>query len=348
MKFGIIGTGMIGGFHAKAISAMSGGELGGVADKVMERSEAFAEKYGTKAYESVEAMVADPQIDVVTIGTPSGAHYDPAMLAIHAGKHVIIEKPLEITTERIDAMMAAAAEKKVTLAAVLNRRFHPGMDAFKAAADAGRFGRLTSASAYVKWYRDQAYYDSAGWRGTWALDGGGALMNQSIHTIDALLYLAGPVKTVQANTACLAHTDIEVEDIAVAILEFENGARGVIEGSTCTWSKAGHPARVQLAGTEGSVFLADEAFEIWDFMKEDEKDAEIRAQFMKGADAGLGANDPSAINFYQHQRNFEEVVQAIQAGRVPSTSAVEARKSVALIEAVYRSAKNGGEKISLG
>jgi predicted dehydrogenase len=199
----------------------------------------------------------------------------------------------------------------------------------------------------VKWYRDQAYYDSAGWRGTWALDGGGALMNQSIHTIDALLYLAGPVKSVQANTACLAHTDIEVEDMAVAIVEFKNGARGVIEGSTCSWSKDGHPARVQLAGTEGSVFLADEAFEIWDFMHEAPEDKEVHAQLMQGAEAGLGANDPTAINFYQHQRNFEEVVNAIAAGREPSTCASEARKSVALIQAIYESAQNGGKRVQL-
>ena len=269
------------------------------------------------------------------------------MAAIAAGKHVVIEKPLEITTERIDTMMAAAKDRGVTLAAILNRRFHPGMDAFKKAADAGRFGKLTSASAYVKWYRDQAYYDSAAWRGSWALDGGGALMNQSIHTIDALIYLAGPVKSVQANTACLAHSDIEVEDIAVAIVEFKNGARGVIEGSTCTWSKDGHPSRVQLAGTEGSVFLADEAFEVWDFMNETGEDEAIRAQFMQGADAGLGANDPTAINFYQHQRNFEEVVNAIKEGRESGTNASEARKSVELIQAIYQSAQNNGMKVTL-
>lgn len=192
MNFGIIGTGMIGGFHAKAIEAMTGGELLGAADRSFERTRAFAQKYNTQAYDSVDAMLADPAIDIVTVGTPSGAHFDPTMAAIAAGKHVIVEKPLEVTTERIDQMIAAAKAQGVTIAAVLNRRFHPGMDAFKKAADSGRFGKLTSASAYVKWYRDQAYYDSAAWRGTWALDGGGALMNQSIHTIDALLYLAGP------------------------------------------------------------------------------------------------------------------------------------------------------------
>ncbi len=336
---------MIGAFHAKAIETMAGGELGGVADKLADRAETFATENNTKAYASVEEMVGDPGIDIVTIGTPSGAHYEPAMLAIEAGKHVIVEKPLEITLEKIDEMMARAVAKGVTLAAVLNRRFHPAMDHFKNAIASGRFGTLTSASAYVKWYRDQAYYDSAGWRGTWALDGGGALMNQSIHTIDALIYLAGPVHSVQANTACLAHENIEVEDIAVAIVEFRNGALGVIEGTTTAWSQDGHPARVQLAGTEGSVFLADESFEVWDFMRQAPEDKEVKAQHMKSSAAGLGANDPKAINSYQHQRNFEEVVNAIKESREPSTSASEARKSVELIRAIYESAQNDGKKV---
>jgi UDP-N-acetyl-2-amino-2-deoxyglucuronate dehydrogenase len=347
MKFGIIGAGMIGHFHAKAITAMSGGELHSVFDLRAEAAEKLAAEYGAKAYSDMAAFLADPELEIVTVGTPSGSHLDPSLAALNAGKHVICEKPLEVTVERVDQLITAAKANGKTIAAVLNRRFHPGMDAFKKAADEGRFGKLTSASCYVKWYRDQAYYDSAAWRGTWALDGGGALMNQSIHTIDALIYLAGPVKSVQANTACLAHTDIEVEDIAVVIVEFENGARGVIEGSTCTWSKDGHPARVQLCGTEGSVFLADEAFELWDFMQEKPEDAEIRSTLMKGQGTGLGANDPKAINFYQHQRNFEEVVNAIREGREPTTSATEARKPVELIRAIYESASRNGEKVYL-
>ena len=347
MKFGIIGAGMIGHFHAKAITAMTGGTLHSVFDLRQEAAEKLASEYGGTAYSDMAEFLADDDLEIVTVGTPSGAHLEPSLAALNAGKHVICEKPLEITLERIDQLTAAAAANGKTIAAVLNRRFHPGMDAFKKASDEGRFGTLTNASAYVKWYRDQAYYDSAGWRGTWALDGGGALMNQSIHTVDSLLYLAGPVKSVQANTACLAHERIEVEDIVVAIVEFESGARGVIECSTCTWSKDGHPARVQLSGTEGSVFLADEAFEIWDFMEEKPEDAEIQATLMKGQEAGLGANDPSAINFYQHQRNFEEVVNAIAEGREPTTSASEARKPVALITAIYESAQNDGKKVFL-
>ncbi|MDP0491858.1 MAG: Gfo/Idh/MocA family oxidoreductase [Verrucomicrobiota bacterium JB023] len=347
MNFGIIGAGMIGNFHAKAITAMEGGTLHSVFDLNQERADKLASEFGAKGYSDMDAFLGDSGLDVVTVGTPSGAHLDPTLAALNAGKHAIVEKPLEITTERIDQLTDAATKNGKTLAAVLNRRFHPGMDAFKKAADEGRFGVLASASAYIKWFRDQAYYDSAGWRGTWALDGGGALMNQSIHTVDALLYLAGPVKTVQANTALLAHERIEVEDHCVALLEFESGARGIIEASTCCWSSDGHPARVQLSGTEGSVFLADEAFEIWDFKNEKPEDAEIRSSLMKGQEAGLGANDPTAINFYQHQRNFEEVVTAIKEGREPSTSAAEARKSVELIQAIYESARNKGSLISL-
>jgi len=338
---------MISRFHAKAITDMADGSLHSVCSLNLERAEALADDFGAKAYSDLDAFLSDPELDIVTIGTPSGAHLDPALAALKAGKHVIVEKPLEVTLERIDQLMAAAAESGKTLAAVLNRRFHPGMDAFKKAADEGRFGVLTSASAYIKWFRDQAYYDSADWRGTWALDGGGSLMNQSIHTVDALLYLAGPAKRVTANTVCLAHERIEVEDHCVALIEFENGARGVIEASTCTWSKDGHPARVQLSGTEGSAFLADEAFEIWDFVQEKPEDAEIRKTLMQGQEAGLGANDPTAINTYQHQRNFEEVVSAIKEGREPSTSAAEARKSVELIRAIYQSAENEGAWVNL-
>ncbi|BDS07943.1 oxidoreductase [Oceaniferula spumae] len=347
MKFGIIGAGMIGRFHAQAIRDMEGGSLHSVLDRSQERAAALAEEFGAKAYTDIDAFLADSELEIVTVGTPSGAHLDPTLAALNAGKHAIVEKPLEVTLDRIDQLIAAAKANGKTLAAVLNRRFHPGMTAFKKAADEGRFGTLASASAYIKWYRDQAYYDSAGWRGTWALDGGGALMNQSIHTVDALIHLAGPVKSVQANTVCLAHERIEVEDHCVALLEFENGARGVIEASTCCWSKDGHPARVQLSGTNGSVFLADESFESWDFMEEKPEDAEIKKTLMKGQEAGLGANDPTAINTYQHQRNFEEVVQAIAEGREPTTSSAEARKPVAVITAIYESAKNDGKKILL-
>lgn len=347
MKFGIIGTGSISNIHAQAIAAMDGSSLHAVFNHNPNSAKKFAGIYGAKTVSDFDEFLADPELEIVTIATPSGAHFDPAIAALKAGKHVICEKPLEITTARIDAMMSVATAQKRVLAAILNRRFNPAMDAIKQASVQQRFGCLTSASCYFKWFRNQAYYDSAAWRGTWALDGGGALMNQGIHSVDALLYLAGPVKSVQANTACLAHERIEVEDTVVALLEFENGARGVIEGSTCCWSKTGHPARIQLCGTEGSAFLADETIEVWDFKNEQAHDAEVRSNLMRGSQTGLGANDPKAIQSLQHQRNFEEVVNAIQAGREPQTSAAESRKAVALIEAIYQSAASSGSKIFL-
>lgn len=338
---------MISRFHAQAISEMAGGELHAICGRNPTSTQALAREFGVAAYQELEAFLSDPELEVVTIGTPSGAHLEPARAALEAGKHVVVEKPLEITTERIDQLMAVAADSPGTLSAILNRRFHPGMEAFKQAAEQERFGRLVSASAYIKWYREQAYYDSAAWRGTWSLDGGGALMNQSIHTVDALLHLAGSVKRLTASAVCLAHERIEVEDHCVALLEFSNGARGVIEASTATWSAEGHPARVQLAGTEGSVFLADESFELWDFREARPEDEEIHRTLLRGREAGLGAKDPKAIATRQHRENFEEVVRAIREGREPATSAAEARKSVALIEAIYASAQAGGEWVSL-
>ena len=347
MNFGIVGSGMIAGTHARAIHAMPGGTLHSVFNHRHEGARRLAGEHGIRAFATMNEFLADPHLDIVTICTPSGAHFDPAMAAIRAGKHVIVEKPLEVTVERVDQLMAAADEHGVILASVLNRRFNPAMDAFKKALVGGRVGQITSASCYVKWFRDQAYYDSAPWRGTWALDGGGVLMNQAIHAIDALIYLAGPITAVQANCTCLAHEGIEVEDTAVAIVEFSNGARGVIEGSTCAWSQNGHPARVQISGTCGSVFLADESFEMWDFIHELPEDAEIRSHLMKNVAPGLGANIPSAIGFEQHQRNFEEIVTAIRDGREPATSATQARKAIQVITAIYESALNGGTRVAI-
>ena len=179
-RFGIIGAGMISQFHAMALEKTPGGVLHSVFDMNPERAKAFAEEKGIKTAATLDEFLADPELDIVTIGTPSGAHMDPALAAMQAGKHVICEKPLEITVERIDEMMTCADQNNVMLAAVLNRRFNPAILAAKQAVDSGRFGTLTMCDAYVKWYRPQSYYDSGAWRGTWALDGGGALMNLSL------------------------------------------------------------------------------------------------------------------------------------------------------------------------
>ncbi len=348
MKFGIIGTGMIAGFHAKAIKAMEGGELHSFYGRRQEAVDKLVNEHGGKAYTDFDEFLSDTELKIVTIATPSGAHLESTIAAAKAGKHIICEKPMEITPERIDQMIAACDEAGVTLSGIFNRRFHPGVDIFKNAVDEGRFGRLTMCDAYIKWYRDQAYYDSGAWRGTWKLDGGGALMNQGIHLIDQLIYMAGDVASVSASMACLIHEGIEVEDTAVAILEFKNGARGVIQGSTACWSSTGHPAEVHLCGEKGSAFMADEKFRVWDFAEEKPIDKEVHETMMQsGTTIGIGANDPSAIDFTSHQSNFEDVVKSIQEGRPPSIDGKEARRAVALICAIYESAKNGGKRVEL-
>ncbi|RFC47955.1 MAG: putative dehydrogenase [Verrucomicrobia bacterium] len=349
MKFGIIGAGMIAKFHAQAIRGMADGELVSVYGRRPEAAAELGRELGCRAFSDLDQFLADPALEIVTIATPSGAHLEPALAAIRAGKHVIVEKPLEVTTERIDQMIHAARASGVTLSGIFNRRFTPAVVALKRAVDLGRFGKITMADAYVKWYRTQQYYDSGAWRGTWALDGGGAVMNQGIHTVDQLIYLAGDVRSVCASTACLAHTGIEVEDTAVAAVEFVSGALGVIQCSTACWSSTGHPAEVHLCGEKGSVFLADERFRVWDFQDSLPEDEGIREELMQGSQArGVGANDPKAINFLGHQRNFEDVVQAIREGRSPAVDGTEARKAVALINAMYQSARSGGARIQLG
>lgn len=345
--FGIIGGGMIADFHAKAIQAMEGGQLGAIYARNPDKAAALGQKYNCKAYHQLDDLLDDANIDIVTIATPSGAHLEPTLAAAQKGKHIICEKPLEVTPERIQQMIQACAENKVVLAGIFNRRFNPAVQRLKQAVEQGRFGRLTLCDAYVKWYRTQEYYDSGAWRGTWALDGGGALMNQSIHTIDQLIYLAGDIKRLSASVDCLIHEGIEVEDTAVAILEFKNGARGVIEGATSCWSSTGHPAEVQLCGSEGSVFMTDESFRVWDFKESKETDDYVKEHLMEGADGGLGANDPSAINFEGHRLNFEDVVQAIEAGRQPLVTGQEALKAVKVITAIYESAQNDGKWVEL-
>jgi predicted dehydrogenase len=219
----------------------------------------------------------------------------------------------------------------------------------KRAVDDGRFGTIVFADAYVKWWRTQEYYDSGAWRGTWALDGGGALMNQSIHTIDLLLYVMGDVRHVRAQSRLAAHDNIEVEDVAVAMLEFENGAFGVIQGSTACWSGEGHAAEIQICGSAGSVFMADDRFRVWEFHQPHEDDAQILEEHgLHAAVAGAGAADPKAIDFKWHQRNFEDAATAICTGQRPRIDGAEGRRAVALIRAVYGSAQNGGERVSVG
>ena len=345
--FGIIGCGMISRFHAQAIAAMDNARLVCVTDRVEDAACRVANDYGCVSHADLDQFLANPDLDIVTIATPSGAHLEPVLKAAAAGKHIICEKPLEVTLERIDAMIKVCQENKVLLAGIFPRRFHASTREFKKAVEAGRLGKITLADAYVKWYRTQEYYDSGAWRGTWDLDGGGALMNQSIHTIDLLYHLAGEVDTVCALADLSMHQRIEVEDNAAAVIRFKNGALGVIEGSTSCFSQTGHPAEVHLCGSDGSIFMKDEAFTVWDFREPGPGDEALRERFKPVEGVGAGAADPKAISFVGHQLNFDDFIAALEQGRRPAVDGEEARKSVEIILAVYASALQGGKPVRL-
>ena len=338
-KFGIIGCGMISGFHAKAIQA-AGATLTACFDTKAEAADRLAGQYqGCKPYHDLKKFLADSNIDIVTIGTPSGAHLDPAVAAAEAGKHIIVEKPLEVTLERCNKIITACQKNNVLLATIFHSRFHDSSLMLKSAIDAGRFGRLTLGDAIVKWYRTQEYYDSGAWRGTWELDGGGALMNQAIHTIDLLTWLMGPVVEVTAHTALLAHERIEVEDTAVATLKFANGALGTIVGTTASYP--GYLKRVEISGSAGSAILEEEDIIRWDFAESLPSDAAVQEAMANRKSGGGGAADPAAINFSGHAKLFANMIAAIDGKEKLVVDGPEGCRSVAIILAIYESAKKG-------
>jgi predicted dehydrogenase len=337
-NFGIVGCGMIAGFHAKAINA-AGGKLVACFDTFPQSAQRLADAHsGCKPYSDFNEFLADKSIDIVTIGTPSGVHLDPAVSAAAAGKHVIVEKPLEVTLERCDKIIAACDKYKVKLATVFHSRFHDSAQKIKAAIESGRFGRLTLCDAIVKWYRTQQYYDSGKWRGTWEFDGGGALMNQAIHTIDLLSWLAGRVVEVSAQVALLGHENIEVEDTATAAIKFDNGAIGTIVGTTAAYP--GYLKRIEISGTNGSAVLEEEDIVKWDFAEPKPEDEKIKEDMLNQKSSGGGASDPAAIDFSGHAKLFANMINAIETNSNPLVDGKEGRKSVEIILAIYQSAKN--------
>ncbi len=334
--FGIVGTGMISHFHAKAIAEIPNASVVACCDTVEERATAFAAEYGCKAYTSLADMLADPDVHIVNVCTPSGAHRDLAVEAANAGKHVVVEKPLEITLARCDDIINACEKNNVRLCAIFPSRFTPVNMALKAAVDSGRFGRLTLADTYVKWWRTQEYYDSGGWRGTWGMDGGGAYMNQAIHQVDQLYWLMGDVVEVNGMTDTLAHERIEVEDVGVATLRFANGAIGVIEATTAAWP--GLLKKTEIHGSQGTAIVEQDDVVRWEFAEEDAKDSEIREQFKPGSANTGGAADPKAISHEGHRAQLTDFVKAIQNGTTPSVDGIDGRKSVEIILAIYQAA----------
>lgn len=336
LGFGIVGCGMIANFHAEAVKRIRGTKIVACFDTISASAERFAgANAGVKPYAKLEDMLKDPAVDIVTICTPSGVHMDPAVKAANAGKHVVVEKPMEITLARCDAILNACKKNGVQLCPIFPSRFSPANLALKDAIDDGRFGKLTLGDTYVKWWRTQQYYDQGGWRGTWALDGGGAYMNQAIHNVDLLYWFMGDVAEVSGVTSLVAHERIEVEDVGVAALKFKNGAVGVIEATTAAWP--GLLKKTEIHGTEGSVIVEQDDILMWQFAKPKAKDKGILEKFAKKVGGTGGASDPKAISYVGHMEQLKDFVKAIQSGKTPKVTGDEGRKAVEIILGIYQS-----------
>jgi predicted dehydrogenase len=338
---------MIAAWHAEAVRGLPNAELVGVCDHGSGKATGIGPRCGCPPGAcELERFVARGDVDVVAVATPSGSHGEVAELAAGHGKHCIVEKPIEIGLERIDRMIDAHERAGTALGGIFNFRYSSAARKFKEAVEQGRFGRITFGMAYLPWWREQAYYDGGGWRGTLALDGGGAFMNQGIHTVDLLQWLMGPVREVRAITDTLAHERIEVEDAGAALLRFETGALGTIACTTAMWP--GHFRLIEVGGSEGTVSMADERFLSWRFARETPADEAVRREYMGGVDTSQGASSPSAaFSGEGHRANFAEFLGAIERGERPPLDGQEARKAVQIILAVYESAAEGGRPVLL-
>jgi UDP-N-acetyl-2-amino-2-deoxyglucuronate dehydrogenase len=333
-NFGIVGAGLIADFHAKALADIPNAKLIGCCDKIQERAKNLADKYEAKAFESYEEMLKSEEVDIVTIATPSGFHMEPTIAAAEAGKNVLCEKPLEVTLERIDAMIEAHEKSGTRLGGIFPYRFNDSQTVLREAINSGRFGVITYAGIYVPWWRTDEYYKDS-WHGTWKLDGGGALMNQSIHMVDMLCDVMPPIESLQAYTATLGHK-IEAEDTAVAVMRYTNGALGIIYGTTASYP--GQFRRFEITGTKGTVIQVENSFTVWQFADEKPQDEKIRKKFGQ-IEGGGGVADPAAITHDNHTRNFKAFLDALETGEDFWISDTEARKAVEVILAVYKSAK---------
>lgn len=341
LGFAIVGCGMIARFHARAIAEVPGAKLTALVGRKKESAQKMAEELNLDVglHTDLAEVLARKDVDVVVITTPSGAHMEPAVAAAIAGKHVVVEKPLEITLERCDRIIQACEQNKVQLCTIFPSRFGDANVALHDAVGAGRFGRLTLGETTCKWWRPQSYYDEGGWKGTQALDGGGALMNQAIHNVDLLLWMMGPVTHIAGFTAMLAHQRIEVEDTAVASLRFENGALGVIQATTSVWP--GLPKTIAIHGDKGSVVVEQDDLLRWTFDPEGPDDDKIRQKFAVKTGASGGSSNPAAISHVGHTRQLTDFVQAIRAGRPPLVDGREGRRAVEVILGIYKSTQSG-------
>ena len=336
--FAILGTGLISKFHARALREVPGARLVAVCSREVARAEAFAAEFGCAAFGSLEAVLGCPGVDALTVATPSGLHRDAALAAAQAGKHVLCEKPLEVTPGRIDEMIAAHRAAGTRLGCIFQQRYLPALRPIREALREGRFGALTYAGAYVPWWRSDEYYRNSSWRGTLRLDGGGALMNQSIHVIDLLCDLLPPVEAVAAIASSAGHPGLEAEDACAVSLRFRGGAVGVIYGTTAAWP--GRARRLEIAGTHGTAILEEDRLAAFEFRERRPQDDEALERYGRTAGAH-GVCDPGAMTPALHAACFRDFVESLETGRPFPVSGESARRSVELVCAAYRAAATG-------
>jgi UDP-N-acetyl-2-amino-2-deoxyglucuronate dehydrogenase len=338
--FGVVGAGVIGAFHAAAIAMVPGARLVAVTDVDPDRAEALAGRHGAVVAPDLDALVARDDVDVVAVCVPSGMHAEVGVRAAAAGKHLVVEKPIDVSLDAADRLIAAAAAAGVTVSVISQHRFDPGVVELRRLIDDGALGRLLLGQASTKWWRSQEYYDSAGWRGTRAMDGG-ALMNQGIHYADLLRWCLGPVAEVSALTVTQAH-EMEAEDCALATVRFTSGAVGTITATTSV--VPGFPERLEISGTEGSAVVEDGKLVYREGRGEAGGSAESGGVAEAGESDGAGgsaAANAADLGVRAHAAQLADFAAAIDEGREPAVTAADARATLELVCAVYQSGREG-------
>jgi UDP-N-acetyl-2-amino-2-deoxyglucuronate dehydrogenase len=346
LRFAIVGCGVIHGTHVSAIRALpEDAELAAVCDENPDTAKAAGEKYGVPYFTELSAMMDGVAFDVLNVCTPSGLHAKQGVLGANAGKHIVCEKPIDVSLEAADALIDACEKNNVKLVVISQHRYSTGIRALRKFLDEGQLGTLCYAESVTKWYRSQQYYDSGGWRGTWDLDGGGALMNQGVHYVDQLRWAMGPVKSVTATMATRAHERIEVEDVVTASIEFENGAVGTLLASTAMYP--GYAQALEVYGTGGTVIVENSRLKHAQLagssplVKNFEKQNVDTNEETPAAGPANAAADPTQISLDGHVEHLKDLLGAIRENRETFMNGREARAALELIVGVYRAAKTG-------
>lgn len=329
---GLIGGGNISETHARAARAIPGLEIAAVYGTNRERVSRLAREFGSTSYDNLKTFLNHRPMDLVIIGSPSGLHAEHGIAAARRALHVLTEKPIDISTSRADALIAAANEANVKLGVLFQDRTKPHVHQLKSWLEQGVLGKPVFVDARVKWYRPPEYYSQSHWRGTLALDGGGALINQGIHTVDLVLYLLGDVVRAEARTATVFHK-IEAEDTAVAVLEFASGVLGTLHATTAAYP--GYPRRVEITGTEGTVILEHDRIVAAGLRNAPDLLATLSDST---PDQNQSATSAAVSDFRGHQALLEDFLQAIEKNRPPLCDGREGRRSLALVEKIYESA----------